>query len=112
MSRGPMPPGAKPRTSVGPRLKLLMMRQLPAAEPVDLAGLHANEADEVVGDRIVVAAVERLAHELRIAAEAGDVLLVGGDQARGRVLAVVERVVDQREAGQRGDDCRLAPPPA
>ena len=53
-----------------------------AAEGVDLAALQAHEADEVVGDRMIIARVERLAEELRIAAEARDVLLVVGDRSR------------------------------
>ena len=42
-----------------------------------MAGLNADEADEVVGERVVVARVEGLAQELRVAAQARDVLLKG-----------------------------------
>ena len=49
-------------------------RQCAAADPRDLAALQVDEADEIVGDRVVMLAVDGLAHELRLAAEAGDVL--------------------------------------
>ena len=70
-------------------------RQIAAADLVDLAALQMDEAGEVVGDRIIVFAVEGLAQELRLAAEAGDVLMEVGVDAARRILAVVDAVPDQ-----------------
>ena len=83
MSRGPRPDGAKPRTSVGPSWNSSAIASLLlAAEAGDVAALQVHDADDVLEDRMVVAQVAGVADELRIAAQAGDVLAEFDEQAR------------------------------
>ena len=92
-------------------VEVVDQRQIAAADLVDLAALQMDEAGEVVGERIIVLAVEGLAQEVRLAAEAGDVLMEVGVDAARRILAVVDVVPDQRIAEQPRSGSRLAPPP-
>ena len=109
MSRGPMPEVAKPRTSDGPRKKWSTMRRSPSTvsiEPDDVAALEAGDADDVLEQLVIVARIAGRAEVMGIAAEAGEVRLDLGIDAGARVLDVVERVVAEGQAGERGQ--RLA----
>src|SRR6185312_6991766 len=60
-----------------------------AAEAENVARLEAQQAGEIVADRIVVAGIQRLAQEVRIAAKSGYVLLEVRVEAFRRILVVV-----------------------
>ena len=98
-----MPDGAKPRTNDGPILKLLMI-SADGAERIDLTALQVNLADEVLGDRVVLAPIERFADEVGLPAEARDVLLVIDIEAGGGIFAIVNIIVEDRKSGQRSDN--------
>ena len=79
MSRGPMPPGAKPRTRPWPRLKLSTMRNGWLPKGWISPAWNARDADDIVEIKLVIAAnVDRGAQEFRIAANAGEILLEFG----------------------------------
>ena len=104
MSRGPMPPGAKPRTKVGPRLKLSMIGNSDPSETRDLAALEPEMSDEIVGDRVIIAAIDGLANELAMSPPTPAISWWKFTEAPlRRILAVVQRVPDQRIADERGD---------
>ena len=66
-----------------------------------------DRPDEVLGDRMVPARVERFADELGLPAKAGEILLVIHDVAGGGVLPIVNIIEQDRESGHRGDDIAL-----
>ena len=76
--------------------------------PSRRCGRPAGGARRRRPDRLVVAAdIAGGADEVHVAADAGEVLLEIGEQAAGRVPVVVERVVGERVADQRGQDRAL-----
>mgnify|MGYP002383118744 CR=1 FL=1 len=64
------------------------------------AGLTVQQADDVGHHREIVAQVARGPDGLHVATEAGEILTEVDEQARGRILDVVEQVVGQAIADQ------------
>jgi hypothetical protein len=73
-----------------------------AAGRLDMATLQTSEADDIVEDLAVIAGIRSDAQELRIAADASEFRLDLGQEAVARGLVVVERVVVEVQADQRG----------
>ena len=78
--------------------------RLTSAERIDLTALQVNLADEILGDRVVPARIERFADEVGLPAEARDVLLVIDVVAGGRVFAIIDIVIKDRKPGERSDN--------
>src|SRR5205085_1861361 len=74
-------------------------QHLLAAPAGDIAALRAHHAGEVAAERVIVAHVLGGPQESHIAAEAGEILAQLRNNAVGRQLVVVERVVSHRFAG-------------
>src|SRR5690606_40060606 len=71
-------------------------------ETVDDTALPGQREDEPAAQRPELRRPRRRADELLAAAQAGEFEADGGRLATGRANAVVERIVDQRRADQRG----------
>src|SRR5215212_3652344 len=96
----------KTANQVRTHLEVIQHAQLAAAELVQHAALEMDQANDIGDQRGVVLRVDRRLDVLHVAADTGEVLLPVDQQAVGRVLVVVQRVVVQRVADRRGQ--RLA----
>ena len=92
----------KAADQVRAHLEVIEHAQLAVADLVQDAALEMDQADDVGDQRRVVFRVDRGLQIADVAADAGEVLLEVDQQAVGRVLVVVERVVVQRVADRRG----------
>ncbi len=88
---------------VRPHLEVVERAQLLAAPRVDGAALQMQHADDVREDFVVIPDVRGFADEIDVAADAGKILVPFREEAGGRVLIVIERIVGELVADQRGD---------
>src|SRR6202048_1589407 len=87
-------------------LELIEHPQLGVADLIENAALNVGQANDIGNQRGVVLRVDRALQIADVAADAGEVLLEIDQEAVGRVLVVVERIVIERIAQRRGQ--RLA----
>src|SRR6185312_10252277 len=97
---------SKAANQVRTHLEVIEHAQFAATELVQHAALEVDQADDIGNQRGVVLRVDRRLDVLHVAADTGEVLLPVDQQAVGRVLVVVQRVVVQRVTDRRGQ--RLA----
>ena len=72
---------------------------------------RCKHADEIGNDLVVAAEVDRRTQIVHVAAEAGEILAEAQQQTAGRALVVVERVVGQAVADERGQTAAVEQAP-
>src|ERR1700676_4459868 len=92
----------KAADEVRAHLELIEHAKLVAADLVENAALDVDQSDDIGDQRGEVFRVDRALQIGDVAADAGEILLPVDQQAIGRVLVVVERIVVQRIADRGG----------
>src|SRR6266478_2136205 len=93
--------GGKAADKVRPHLEMIKHANTVAAKPVQNAALNVDQPDNIGNQRGVVFGVDRTLQIGHVTADSGEVLPEVNQQAVGRVLVVVERIVIQRIAQRR-----------